>query len=103
MRREDGRFEAIEVNLGNVALWWTTQFPSFRRNYARAVHQMLVEESGAAARPAHAAIRVRNWLWGAVKKPKVILREIQAARFRRRYAEELVSRHAAELRIQKPR
>jgi len=103
MRRPDGQFEAIEVNLGNVAVWWTTQFLSFRQHYAQAVHRMLVERHGASETPAHAAIRVQNWLSGAVKKPKLIVREFQAARFRRSYSEELVSQHAAELRTQKRR
>jgi hypothetical protein len=54
MRNRDGQFEAIEVNPGNVALWWTTQFQSFRRQYARAVHRVLVERNGASSSPASA-------------------------------------------------
>ena len=81
MRSPDGQFEAIEVNLGNVALWWTTQFPSFRRRYARAVHQMLVERHGASPTSSNALVRIRNSLTGAVRSPKRLVREIQAALF----------------------
>jgi hypothetical protein len=98
MRNRRGGFEAIEVNLGNVALWWTAQFPSFRRRYARGVHRMLVDKHGAPATPAPAEVRLHNFLfWGVLMRPKLIGREIQGAHFRRRYMDELVSRNAAEL------
>ena len=101
MRNRQGGFEAIEVNLGNVALWWTTRFPFFRRRFARGVYRMLVEKHGAPASPAPVAVRLLNGLGHTLMKPKLIGREIQAARFRRRYSDELVSRHAAELRSTK--
>ena len=103
MRNRDGQFEAIEVNLGNVALWWTTQFPAFRRRYAHAIHRMLVERNGASSTPANAVVRIGNWVSGAVKKPKLLVREIQAARFRRRYTAELEAQHASELRTARRR
>jgi hypothetical protein len=98
MRNRDGQFEAIEVNLGNVALWWTTQFRSFRRQYARAVHGVLIERNGASSSPAGASVRAGNWISGLVEKPRLLLREIQSARFRSRYTAELESQHAPDLR-----
>ena len=104
MRNPEGRFEAIEVNLGNVALWWTSQFRSFRRRYARGVHGMLVEKHGAPATLAPVRVRLRNILsWGVLMKPKLIGREIQAARFRRRYSDELVSLHGASPLLEEPK
>jgi hypothetical protein len=96
MRNPEGRFEAIEVNLGNVALWWTTQFPSFRRRYARAVHRMLVDRKGASSKPAPVSARIAHWVSASARKPKLLVRELQAARFRKAYAAELESQHAAE-------
>jgi hypothetical protein len=97
MRNREGGFEAIEVNLGNVALWWTTQFRSFRRRYARGVERMLAERHGAPATPAPVAVRLRSAARGTLIKPKLIVREIQAARLRGRHAGELASRNAAGL------
>lgn len=97
MRNSDDQFEGIEVNLGNIALWWATQFTPFRHRYARAIHQMLVERHGASPTPANATVRIGNWISGAIRKPKRLVREIQAARFRRKYTAELKTRHTAEL------
>jgi len=92
MRNRSGRFEAIEVNLGGVALWWTTQFRSFRRQYARAVHQMLIDRHHASRTPASAKVRLENWLAAAARKPKLLVREVQATRLRRSHTKKLESR-----------
>jgi hypothetical protein len=99
MRNPAGGFEAIEVNLGNVAVWWTTQFPRFRQAYASAVHRMLVDYHDASAVPAAAAFRFGNWLSATVRRPKLLVREAQGAWYRRRTTAEFEKRHAAGLRV----
>ena len=98
MRRPDGRFEAIEVNLGNVALWWTSGFSSFRRKYALAVHRMLVTKHGASRTPLGFLGRMRNGVSVAVRGPKLLVREIQASSYRRRRSAELEAQHAPGLK-----
>jgi hypothetical protein len=83
MRTPTGGFEAIEANLGNVALWWTTQFRAFRRNFAHAVHRTLVERHGAPHRPAPAPVRLRHRVTLAMQQPRILVRTVQAARRRR--------------------
>ena len=89
MRTPTGGFEAIEANLGNVALWWTTQFREFRRNFARAVHRTLVERHGAPERPAPAPTRLRHRLSMAMQGPKILVRIAQAAHRRRQISRAL--------------
>jgi hypothetical protein len=94
MRNPQGDFEVIEVNLGNVAVWWTTQFRSFRRRYARAVHQLLVERHGASPTAASVPTRLRFRLAGLPQKPKLLMREVQGAWSRWRNSRDLEARHA---------
>jgi hypothetical protein len=95
MRNPRGEFEAIEVNLGNVAVWWTTQFRSFRHGYARAVHEVLVEKHGAPREPVDAATRARFRIAGWVRSPSVLYREAQGVWWRWRNSRSLESKHAA--------
>ncbi len=95
MRNPHGDFEVIEVNLGNVAVWWTTQFRSFRRRYARAVHQLLIERHGASPNVAGVSIRLRYKLSGLTRQPKLLVREVQGAWSRWRNTRDLENRYAA--------
>lgn len=92
MKNPDGKYEVIEVNLGNVAIWWTMQFSSFRRRYARAVHQMLIERHGASQLVAGFTTRLRYRLLGLLWQPKLLMREMQGERSRRQNMRELEAR-----------
>ncbi len=94
MRNPQGDFEVIEVNLGNVAVWWTTQFRSFRRHYARAIHQLLIERHGASSNLASVSTRLRFWLAGLIQQPKLLMREVQGAWSRRRNTRDLEAPYA---------
>jgi len=94
MCNPQGGFEVIEVNLGNVAIWWTTQFRSFRRRYARAVHQLLIERHGASPNAASVSTRLRFRLAGLPQQPKMLMREVQGALSRRRHTRDLEARYA---------
>lgn len=41
MRTTAGDFKAIELNLYDIATWWTSQFDFFTERYAHAVHEQL--------------------------------------------------------------
>jgi len=95
MLNPDGEFEVIEVNLGNVAIWWTSQFRSFRRRYACAIHRLLVERHGAPANVAGLSTRLRFRLAELVQQPKLLVREVQGAWSRWRNTRDLEARNAA--------
>lgn len=40
MRSPDGIWRVIEMNTQEVAVWWTSQFETARRNYAAALHSL---------------------------------------------------------------
>ena len=101
MRNPRGELEAIEVNLGNVALWWTTQFPSFRRRYADAIHQLLVERHDASPDLAKVPTRIQFRLLGLAQKPKLLLRKLQGAWSRRRNTRNLEGRHAGSIPVRR--
>ena len=95
MLNPDGEFEVIEVNLGNVAIWWTSQFRSFRRRYACAIHLLLIERHGAPSSVAGLPTRLRFRLAGLTQQPKLLVREVQSAWSRWRNTRDLEARYAA--------
>lgn len=84
MKNPDGQFETIEVNLGNAAIWWTCQFPEFRERYARGLHRLLVERHSASDQPTSLAFRARHWLRRLPLAPRILVRKMQGAFWRRR-------------------
>jgi hypothetical protein len=94
MLNPQGDFEVIEVNLGNVAIWWTCGFRMFRQRYARAIHRMLVERHDAPASRVGSFTRLRFAFLALTKKPKILVRERQGAAWRRKVSREQEIRQA---------
>jgi hypothetical protein len=46
MRDPEGTLRAIEINSGNVAMWWTSQFEDFRERFADSVLQLAERYAG---------------------------------------------------------
>jgi len=103
MHTPRGSFEVIEVNLGNVAIWWTCGFQLFRQRYAEAIHRMLVDRHHAPSTRAGALTRFGLALRALVKKPKILLRERQGAMWRRNNSREQEALYAGNCSGQKRR
>lgn len=97
MRNPRGNFEVIEVNLGNVAIWWTCGFHLFRQRYAQAIHKMLINRHDAPASPAKFADRLGIILRTMAGKPKLHIRERQGAAWRRMNSRKQEARYAGPL------
>jgi hypothetical protein len=94
MRNPQGQYEVIEVNLGNVAIWWTCGFPQFRRRYVQAVHRLLVDRHDAPTQPASLAVRFGVGLRSAIGLPQRMLREWQGAAWRRKTSRQFEAKYA---------
>jgi hypothetical protein len=94
MRNPSGQFEVIEVNLGNAAIWWTSQFEIFRERYARAIYRLLVDQHGAPTTVASKSVRLKYKLIACFAIPKLLVREAQGAWTRNRISRELESQYA---------
>jgi hypothetical protein len=97
MRTPQNGFEVIEVNLGNVAIWWSCGFPVFRQRYAEAIHKMLVDRHNAPTSPAQVSTRLGFALRSLARKPKILIREWQGVVRRRKNSSELEDRHAGPI------
>jgi len=109
---DDGDVYRLEM-FGPIALLgWMSRIPTARSRMSSGIARGLYGIYGirelfdwpeSIVEAARAAIRFRNWLSGAVAKPKSFVREIQTARFRRRYSAERMAQHSAERRTPEDR